>query len=90
MVLGVLPEGVYEQADIDVRPGDRLVLFTDGIVEAQRKDGEQFGDERLVETIVEHRRDPAQGLLDAILDAVSAFTGGAFQDDATLVSVAIH
>ncbi len=90
MVLGVLPEGVYEQADIDVRPGDRLVLFTDGIVEAQRNDGEQFGDERLVETIVEHRRDPAQGLLDAILDAVSVFTGGAFQDDATLVAVAIH
>ena len=90
MVLGVLPEGVYEQADIDVRPGDRLVLFTDGIVEAQRNDGEQFGDERLVETIVEHRRDSAQGLLDAILDAVSAFTGGAFQDDATLVAVAIQ
>ena len=89
-MLGVLPDGVYEQADIDVRPGDRLVFFTDGIVEAERLDGEQFGDERLVETIVAHRRESAQGLVDAILDAVSAFTGGAFQDDATLVSVAIH
>ena len=89
-VLGVLPDGVYEQADIDVRPGDRLVLFTDGIVEAERLDGEQFGDERLIETIAAHRCESAQGLLDAILDAVSAFTGGAFQDDATLLSVAIH
>jgi sigma-B regulation protein RsbU (phosphoserine phosphatase) len=90
MVLGVLPDGVYEQAAMDVRPGDRLVLFTDGIVEAQRLDGEQFGDDRLFETIVERRCESAQGLVDAILDAVTAFTGGGFQDDATLVSVAIN
>ena len=89
-MLGVRPASVYAQAEMDVRPGDRLVFFTDGIVEAQRSDGEQFGDERLVETIVAHRRESAQGLIDAILDAVSAFTGGVIQDDATLVSVVIH
>jgi serine phosphatase RsbU (regulator of sigma subunit) len=89
-VLGVRSDTVYTQAAMDVRPGDRLVFFTDGIVEAQRDDGEQFGDERLVETIVSYRRESARGLLDAILDSVLVFTGGALQDDATLVSVVIH
>jgi serine phosphatase RsbU (regulator of sigma subunit) len=66
------------------------VFFTDGIVEAQRNDGDLFGDERLVETIVKSRRESALGLLDTILDSVLVFTGGALQDDATLVSVVIH
>jgi phosphoserine phosphatase RsbU/P len=89
LVLGVVAESRYEQASIELRPGDRLVLFTDGIVEAAREDGEQFGDERLVEVVARHRAAPAHRLVDVIRDGVAAFTGGVFQDDATLVCAAI-
>jgi sigma-B regulation protein RsbU (phosphoserine phosphatase) len=69
--------------------GDRLVCFTDGLPEADSPAGEEFGDDRLVETIRTHRSEPAEVLMRTVLHAVSAWTGGAFQDDATLIVVAI-
>jgi sigma-B regulation protein RsbU (phosphoserine phosphatase) len=90
MVLGVIQDTVYTQTEMPLRPGDRLVLFTDGITEAGTLDGAEFGDERLVDTVVRHRHEPANRILDATFDEVSRFTGGAFADDATLISVAIN
>jgi serine phosphatase RsbU (regulator of sigma subunit) len=43
-----------------------------------------------VDTVVRHRHEPANRILDATFDEVSRFTGGAFADDATLISVAIN
>jgi sigma-B regulation protein RsbU (phosphoserine phosphatase) len=90
MVLGVFEDTSYMQAEIALRPGDRLVLFTDGITEAGSHEGHEFGDERLVETVVARRHDTAPALLDAIFREVTSFTGGVFSDDATLISVAIR
>jgi sigma-B regulation protein RsbU (phosphoserine phosphatase) len=90
VVLGVVPNAVYMQREAEVRSGDRVVLFTDGITEAENSDEEQFGEERLVRTIVEHRQQAPQALIDSILAATTDFTGGAFQDDATVVCAAIH
>ena len=90
LVLGLAPAGSYEQIEIDVRPGDRLIFFTDGIVEAWGDNGEMFGDERLVATVAQHRHEPAGRLTEIVFDAVSAFSGGVFQDDATMVSVAVQ
>jgi sigma-B regulation protein RsbU (phosphoserine phosphatase) len=89
MVLGVQSDGVYQQGETTLEPGDRLVMFTDGITEAMQLDGEQFGDGRLVETAVASRRGTAAQMLDTILSAVSRFTGGSFQDDATLIVAAM-
>jgi sigma-B regulation protein RsbU (phosphoserine phosphatase) len=89
MVLGVLADNAYSQAELPLRSGDRLVLFTDGITEAGSHEGREFGDDRLVELVVAHRDRPAPELLDAIFREVSAFTGGVFADDATLISVAV-
>jgi phosphoserine phosphatase RsbU/P len=93
-VLGVIADGVYEQGRVDVGPGDRLVLFTDGITEArgaetlepERPEGiEEFGEHRLLEIAQRHRACTAQALQTTLSDAVAAFTGGRFHDDATLM-----
>ncbi len=87
--LGMFEHATYEQQEIAVRPGDRLVLFTDGLTEAENADGVDFGDERLVDTVVTHRGRPASELLTTIFERARVFTSGAFADDATLITVAI-
>ena len=89
MVLGVLEDNAYSQAEIRLRSGDRLVLFTDGITEAGSHEGREFGDNRLVNLVVAHRHRSASEILDAIFRDVNAFTAGVFSDDATLISVAV-
>ena len=87
-VLGVLPDASYEQAQIAIGPGDRLLLFTDGITEARNDADEEFGEERLVDAAVANRACSAPALQARLADAVAAFTGGRLQDDATLMVLA--
>jgi len=89
-VLGVLPDWTYEAAEVELRAGDRLVLFTDGIVEAENAAGAEFGEERLLEAVQAHRAENATALKQRLMDAVSGFAGAGLQDDATLVVVAIE
>jgi serine phosphatase RsbU (regulator of sigma subunit) len=72
------------------RSADRIVRFTDRLNEAENADGDDFGDDRLVETVVLHREQPAALLLDTIFNRVREFTGGRFSDDATLITIAIR
>jgi phosphoserine phosphatase RsbU/P len=98
-VLGVFSDAVYEQRRVPFCTGDRLVLFTDGITEAHaavRGDppatgdfvDDEFGEERLVALTVASRTCSAPALQARLVDAVAAYTGGAFQDDATLIVLA--
>ena len=88
-VLGVFPEWPYEQGEASLAPGDRLLLFTDGITEASNAQDEEFGEERLAQLASVLRDRSAHELKNRILQAISIFTGGRAQDDATLVVVAI-
>jgi len=88
-VLGVFPKWPYEQATVSIEPGDRLVLFTDGITEAANARDEEFGEERLAQLIAALRDRQAHELKNRILQTVSSFTAGRAQDDATLVVVAV-
>ena len=74
---------------MNIRAGDRLILYPDGISEAEAPDGADYGDERLSRTASAHRALPPQELLDALFADVSGFAAGRFQDDATLIVVAI-
>jgi sigma-B regulation protein RsbU (phosphoserine phosphatase) len=87
-VLGVLAEAEYEQAQIALAPGDRIILFTDGLTEARNADDEEFGEDRLLAASVEHRACSAPALQARLADAVNRFTGGLLQDDATLIVLA--
>jgi sigma-B regulation protein RsbU (phosphoserine phosphatase) len=87
-VLGVLADAEYEQAQIGLAPGDRIVLFTDGLTEARDAQDEEFGEERLLEAAIRHRACSAPALQARLADAVATFTGGRLQDDATLIVMA--
>jgi sigma-B regulation protein RsbU (phosphoserine phosphatase) len=89
LVLGVKEGASYEQGEVRLRTGDRIVLFTDGFNEAEDAAGNDFGDDRLVELVVRHRSLPAGGLLDTLFASVREFTGGPFKDDATLIAIAV-
>lgn len=88
-LLGVFPDWKYEDSSVKLSPGDRLLLFTDGITEAAGVDGEEFGEERLIEVAKEPvDRPSAEVLKTALLSRVKAFCDSHFHDDATLIVVA--
>lgn len=70
---------------IELRAGDTLVVFTDGVSEAASEDGEEFGEERLIGLVKEHRDLPATELLDAIVHAVRDHSAQEQSDDLTLI-----
>ena len=88
-VLGVFPEWNYEQGEIEIRAGDRLLLFTDGVTEASNIQDEEFGEERLIGLASVLRDRSAAELKHRIMQAVTHYAGGRTQDDATLVVVAL-
>jgi phosphoserine phosphatase RsbU/P len=86
--LGLFPNAQYDELTITTKPGDVLVFFSDGIVDAENTEGEMFGTERLTAVLREHPSacNSAQATVDAILAAVSEFQAGtAHFDDETLV-----
>jgi len=89
-VLGVLPDWQYEQAEIALESGDRLLLFTDGVTEAANSREEEFGEERLIQLSSALRDRSAHELKNRVMQTVSSFTGGRAQDDATLVVAAVE
>jgi phosphoserine phosphatase RsbU/P len=87
-VLGVIEDAEYEQAQVNVASGDRIVLFTDGLTEARNAADEEFGEQRLIDAAVAHRACSAPAIQARLDEAVAAFTGGPMQDDATLIVLA--
>jgi phosphoserine phosphatase RsbU/P len=87
--LGLFPDWKYERGEVELTAGDRLVLFTDGVTEVSGASGEEFGEERLAAVLAENRHLSAGALQERILAEVAAFSGGRFEDDATLVVVAV-
>jgi len=84
-VLGVFRDWNYEQHEVGFGPGDRLLLFTDGVTEVRNTAGEEFGEQRLLDLIANHRGLGARELQGRIMQAVAEFSGGEFHDDATLI-----
>jgi hypothetical protein len=85
-VLGLLPQARYEQARCDVRPGDTLVLYSDGLIEATNPAGEEYGERRLREFLATAEAGTPDDIRDAILASASPFLVTAPpRDDLTLV-----
>jgi sigma-B regulation protein RsbU (phosphoserine phosphatase) len=87
-VLGALPDWTYQDYTAKLQPGDQLLLSTDGITEAENAELEEFGDERLLEA-ARGRHGSALEVQRAIMQQVTAFCGGNFRDDATLLVLRI-
>ena len=56
--IGFFPEAEYEEQTLQLEPGDRLYLYSDGVTEAMDKDLQQFGDDALVEVVTLNRSRP--------------------------------
>jgi sigma-B regulation protein RsbU (phosphoserine phosphatase) len=86
--LGILEDVDYEETNLYLEPGDRVVLYTDGIVEAMNDKEEIFGFDRLLEVVQGARGTTADSLLKEIIDKVNVFAGGAAQhDDLTVIVI---
>jgi sigma-B regulation protein RsbU (phosphoserine phosphatase) len=88
--LGSFPESTYDELTLDLQPDDVFVFCSDGIYETFNPAGEEFGWQRVAETALAHRGEPARAIVDAIFAAMQAFRGHPEQsDDQTVVVVKI-
>lgn len=81
------PNYVPEPTRINPGPGDMIVLFTDGIVEAKNADREEFDYERVMQLAEKHRKDSPREMSEKLLAGVEEFTGGEIDDDYTILTI---
>ncbi|HEY2943892.1 MAG TPA: GAF domain-containing SpoIIE family protein phosphatase, partial [Vicinamibacteria bacterium] len=84
-VLGLLEEWECTADELRIEGGDLLALFSDGITEAFSDQGEEFGDDRLIDVLRTDRGLPAAALVDVVIRRVAEFSGSQQEDDMTLV-----
>ncbi len=90
-VLGVLPEWSYKNSSVQLNAGDRLLLFTDGVTEANNAQAEEFGNERIIQSVqANNGAITALATQRRIMEEVTKFCSSNFQDDATVLVAAIH
>ncbi len=89
VMLGMFPEAAYSSMEIRVGPGDRCLLYTDGVLEAKNAAQEEFGKPRCKEFLETQRDIPAARFANALIDSIARFSGHnsgrAQEDDITLL-----
>ncbi|HLQ67432.1 MAG TPA: SpoIIE family protein phosphatase [Candidatus Limnocylindrales bacterium] len=86
-LLGTFETATFKERVVEIRVGDVLVMYTDGVTEAMSPDGELFGEERLRREIVQRKEESAAKVLRGIWEAVQAYQAGDQEDDVTIVVV---
>ena len=85
-VLGAFDSVPFEEGQATLKDGDMLVVYSDGITEAQNATGEEYGEERLLELLIRHRTETAENIRTTILEAAESWAGQADRgDDQTVV-----
>jgi serine phosphatase RsbU (regulator of sigma subunit) len=84
-VLGQFPQWLYEQSELQMRSGDKLLLFTDGLVEVCNPDKEWFGEHNLIRIARENPSSNAEELMGLLMRAASQHSCEHFQDDVSLI-----
>ena len=88
IVLGFMPDAAYGTAVIrGLGPADRVVFYSDGITEAQRADGEFFGDREFERQLATGSAQTADGFITTLVDAARRWVDADFADDVTVVVV---
>jgi phosphoserine phosphatase RsbU/P len=86
--LGIIPSAEFEVGQVQLNTGDALVIYSDGVSEANNLKGDEFGMERLTQVVSKNLKASAAGLRDKVESALSSFTQTApANDDITLVIV---
>ncbi len=87
-LVGIDPGLTYDHREIDLKPGDRLILYSDGLLEQSNPDGDRFGRDRIAEQLYESRSEGDD--VARIFAAVERFAGTTtLADDATVASIAV-
>ena len=85
-IIGVKEEYPYEQESLKLEDDDVLLLYTDGLIEAENDNNELFGEDRLAQLLKEINHLPPQEMIEHIVEQVRLFSGHrSFQDDVSLV-----
>jgi DNA-binding NarL/FixJ family response regulator len=87
MALGMVEKATWQQKVVKFSPGDVLLLYTDGITEAQNQDGEDFGDDNLFDVLLPRRSCSAEDLQNSVFEAVNHFTSNQATGDDIAVMV---
>lgn len=82
--IGVFPDWTYEECVVELNPGDMILAYTDGIVEAMNSKGEEWGVEGLRKAVAECQAHCAGDLVRAVFAGLDEYTDGLQMDDATL------
>lgn len=87
MILGMFEMAPYEEATVQLEPGDTVVVFSDGLSEAQNLAGEEFGEDRMIQFLEANRHASPADLRDGLIGLVREFSAGAPQSDDLTVLV---
>jgi len=91
VILGILEDAIYQEHTTTLNPGDVLLMYTDGVIEARNPAGQQFGEERLQELLQKYQSLPSDKLWQRIHQAIHRHINGAEQhDDITLLVLKIQ
>jgi sigma-B regulation protein RsbU (phosphoserine phosphatase) len=92
VVVGILEDAAFEEETVELRPGDRLVFYTDGVTEAENASREMYGEERLYALLAGLPASlSAHEVNDRILESVREFLGGLeANDDITLMTLRVR
>lgn len=86
VMLGGLPNQIYKECQLHLKKNEILFLYTDGIIEAQNPNGEQFKSARLIEILKKYKGEKVEQIEESVANGILAFTEGAPQkDDITMV-----
>jgi len=89
--LGLMEDTVYSETELTLSPGDNLLLYTDGFVEAENEDSVQFGEQEFLKIAIEYAAEGAypQQLVERLADRVEGFSGNRLSDDMTALSISL-
>ena len=88
--VGMFSDWKYEEAVVQLEPGDVVVAYTDGVIEAVNAAGDEWGIDGLLRAAVQSNAGCADDFVDAIFSALDEFTGGRQGDDATVVVLRVR
>jgi sigma-B regulation protein RsbU (phosphoserine phosphatase) len=90
LVLGIFPDSSFAQGEVDLAAGDRLLLFTDGVSEAENPDQQEFGEARLASALRTAPGESAEALQQYVMAEVTEFCASHFHDDASVLAVVVE
>ena len=87
---GLFPDSIYEEGSVQLRPGDLIVAYTDGVIESQNQSQWEWGTEGLRTAATESDATSADGVVEAIMRSMDKFSHANQTDDATVAVIRVH